>query len=101
MFDYPFSMMADSSFELKGYVGAGIVLGRIVNKEEYFWNGVEDYNDGGVVANIGLELKPQNANYAFYLDAKTGIVSVPAWNNNVTTPFKISLGCRFLLDNSK
>lgn len=101
LFDYPFSIMADSTMELKGYIGAGIALGRMFNKEDFFWEGVDDFNDGGVLGNIGLELKPNNANYAFYLDAKTGIVSVPKWAESVTTPFKISLGCRFLLDNSK
>lgn len=101
LYDYPFSIIADSTMEVKGYVGAGIVLGRMINKEEFFWDGVDDYNDGGVIGNIGLELKPTGANYAFYLDAKTGIVNVPAWADNLTTPFKISLGCRFLLDNSK
>ena len=105
-FDYPFSIISDSTMEIKGYVGAGIVLGRIFNNKDYFLNHfpygpVDDFNTGGVLGNIGLELKPNNANYAFYLDAKTGIVSVPGWAKSVTTPFKLSIGCRFLLDNSK
>tara|TARA_B100001094_G_scaffold264279_1_gene266221 strand:- start:158 stop:718 length:561 start_codon:yes stop_codon:yes gene_type:complete len=103
LFVKPFRLLSDSTMEINGYVGAGIVLGRIFNKEDYFRSKgflgpVEDYNDGGVIGNIGLELKPVNTNYAFYLDAKTGIVSVPKWADNVTTPFKISLGLRFLLD---
>ena len=101
LFDYPFSLISDSLLEVKGYVGAGITIGRLFNKENYFWAGVEDYNKGGLIGNIGLEFKPLKANYAFYLDAKTGIVSVPGWAKNVTTPFKLSIGCRFLLDNSK
>lgn len=101
LFDYPFSIIADSKMEVKGYLGAGVAIGRIFNKEDYFWNGVEDFNDGGVLINAGLEFKPLISNYAIYLDAKTGVVSVPGWENNVTTPFKISLGVRFLLDNSK
>jgi len=103
LFVKPFRLLSDSTMEINGYAGAGIVLGRIFNNEDYFRdNGflgpVEDYNDGGVIGNIGLELKPVNTNYSFYLDAKTGIVSVPKWADNVTTPFKISLGLRFLLD---
>lgn len=101
LFDYPFSMMQDEKLEVKGYVGAGVVLGRIINKEDYFGIGVDDFNDGGVIGNVGMEFKPTDANYAIYLDAKTGIVNVPKWADNLTTPFKISLGCRFLLDKSK
>ena len=101
LFDYPFSIIADATMEIKGYVGAGVAIGRVFNKEDYFGDGVEDFNDGGVLINAGLEFKPSTSNYAIYLDAKTGVVSVPGWENNVTTPFKISLGVRFLLDNSK
>lgn len=101
LFDYPFSIIADSNMEIKGYFGAGMAIGRIFNKQDYFGDGVEDFNDGGVIINLGLEFKPSTYNYAFYLDAKTGVISVPGWENNVTTPFKISLGVRFLLDNSK
>lgn len=100
LFVKKFSLLSDSTMEINGYIGAGVALGRIFNKEDYF-GPVEDYNDGGVIGNVGLELKPVNTNYAFYLDAKTGIVSVPKWANNVTTPFKISFGVRFLLDYSK
>jgi hypothetical protein len=96
-----FSLLSDSTMNVNGYIGAGVALGRIFNKEDYFGPGHDDYNDGGVIGNVGLELKPVNTNYAFYLDAKTGIVSVPKWADNVTTPFKISLGLRFLLDYSK
>jgi hypothetical protein len=106
LFDFPFSIISDSNMEIKGYVGAGVALGRIFNNQEYFlhhfpYGPVEDYNDGGFIVNLGLELKPHDANYAFYLDAKTGVVSVPGWIESVTTPFKISLGVRFLLDNLK
>ena len=98
LFVKPFRLLSDSTMDINGYIGAGVVLGRIFNKEDYFGPGHDDYNDGGVIGNIGLELKPVNTNYSFYLDAKTGIVSVPKWADNVTTPFKISLGLRFLLD---
>lgn len=101
LYDYPFSLIADSTMEVKGYIGAGLSFGRIFNNHTYWWDGVEDYNSGGVIGNIGLELKPTKANYAFYLDVKTGLISVPKWEDNLTTPFKLSLGCRFLLDNSK
>jgi len=98
LYNYPFSLIADSTVQINGYIGVGVVLGRIYNKEKYFWNGVEDYNTGGVIGNIGLELKPNGSKNVFYLDAKTGIVSVPGWASSVRTPFKISLGLRFLLD---
>ena len=100
-YNYPFNLIADSALEITGYVGAGVVIGRIYNKEKYFWNGVEDYNTGGVLGNIGLELKPTGSKNIFYLDAKTGVVSVPGWASSVTTPFKISLGIRFMLDKDK
>ena len=101
LYNYPFNLIADSTVQINGYVGAGLVLGRIYNREKYFWNGVEDYNTGGVIGNIGLELKPNGSKCVFYLDAKTGIVSVPGWASSVKTPFKISLGLRFLLDKNK
>ncbi|MBL55910.1 MAG: hypothetical protein CMP61_01860 [Flavobacteriales bacterium] len=101
LFVKPFSLMKDSTMELKGYAGVGVVIGRIFNNKDHFGPGVDDYNDGGLIGNLGLELKPINANYAFYLDAKTGIVSVPQWAQSITTPFKISLGYRFLLEYSK
>lgn len=101
LYNYPFNLIADSTVKINGYVGAGLVLGRIYNREKYFWNGVEDYNSGGVIGNIGLELKPNGSKSVFYLDAKTGIVSVPGWVSSVRTPFKISLGLRFLLDKNK
>lgn len=101
LYNYPFNLVADSTVQISGYVGAGVVLGRIYNREKHFGYGVEDYNTGGVVGNIGLELKPNGSKNVFYLDAKTGIVSVPGWASNVTTPFKISLGLRFLLDKDK
>ena len=101
LYNYPFSLIADSTVQINGYIGAGVVLGRIYNKEKYFWNGVEDYNTGGIIGNIGLELKPNGSKNVFYLDAKTGIVSVPGWASSVRTPFKISLGLRFLIDKNK
>jgi hypothetical protein len=45
-----------------------------------------------------MELKPNGSKNIFYLDFKTGIVNVPGWASNVRTPFKISLGVRFVLD---
>tara|TARA_B100000401_G_scaffold433358_1_gene371913 strand:- start:644 stop:1195 length:552 start_codon:yes stop_codon:yes gene_type:complete len=101
LYNYPFNLIADSRVQINGYIGAGLVLGRIYNREKYFWNGVEDYNTGGVIGNVGLELKPNGSKSVFYLDAKTGIISVPGWASSVTTPFKISLGLRFLLDKNK
>ena len=101
LYNYPFNLIADSTVQISGYIGAGLVLGRIYNREKYFLNVVEDYNTGGVIGNVGLELKPNGSKSVFYLDAKTGIVSVPGWVANVTTPFKISLGLRFLIDKNK
>ena len=98
LFNYTFSLISDSTVELSGYYGAGIVIGRIFNKEKYFYPDIEDYNTGGVIGNIGMELKPNGSKNIFYLDAKTGVVNVPGWASNVRTPFKISLGVRFVLD---
>ena len=67
-YNYPFNLIADSALEITGYVGAGVAIGRIYNKEKYFGNGVEDYNTGGVLGNIGLELKPTGSKNIFYLD---------------------------------
>ena len=98
LFNYTFSLISDSTVDLSGYYGAGIVIGRIFNKEKYFGPGIEDYNTGGVIGNIGMELKPNGSKNIFYLDAKTGVINVPGWDENVRTPFKISLGVRFVLD---
>ena len=98
LFNYTCSLFSDSLVELNGYYGAGFVLGRIFNKEKYFGPRVEDYNTLGIVGNAGVELKPNSSNNIFYLDFKTGIVNVPGWDSNVRTPFKISLGVRFVLD---
>lgn len=101
LYNYPFNLIADSRVQINAYSGVGVVLGRIYNKEKYFWNGVEDYYTGGVIGNIGLEVTPNGSKKVFYLDGKTGIMSVPGWASSVRIPFKISLGLRFRLDKNK
>lgn len=91
----PFSLLNDDKLAIEGYAGAGIVLGRVNNKEKFFGNGVKDYNSGGVLGNVGLNFKPTAGSFSLYLDFKTGIVSVPGWDESVRTPFKVSLGGRF------
>lgn len=98
LYDYPFSLIADSSVTLRGYVGGGLAIGRIFNKEKYFGDGVSDYNTGGFLGNVGIDLIPSGSSVIYYLDVKAGIVSVPKWAVPTRVPFKLSLGIRFNLE---
>ena len=99
-YDYPIniSFLSDSLNEFDFNVGAGFGLGRILNNENYFGDDVDDYSTRGLIFNLGLEYFRKELPISLFIASSFGSHRVLGWEVSSQSSFKLSLGCRFLLD---
>jgi hypothetical protein len=99
-YDYPIniSFLSDSINEFDFNFGAGLGLGRILNSEYYFWDGVDYYSTRGLIFNLGLEYIRKGLPVTLFFGSSFGSYRVLGWEDSSQSLFKLSLGCRFILD---